>query len=592
MTATRGRCTSATALQYLLSGLTIGSIYAIVAHRLQHHLQLHGHHQLRPGRVRDARRHDRHHAAAPAAPAARHRRLGARDGRRRGGRCTSCSSAWLKNPAVLRMIIITIGLSILMREAALHLWDEKVRALPFFSGNETTSVALLGARHSPQVFWVMGVSALMVAALGLFFRFTLHGRAMRACAAKPDRRAPVRHPRRDHGDPLLHPGRGHGGPGRLPWSPRSPRPTTTWARRSPSRASPRAVLGGLGNSAAAVAAGLVLGVLEAFSVSLLPPPTRTWSPSRPARDPLPAARRASSAAGCAAGAVREQPRDDHPPRLRPFAPSRSSPRSSSACSSRSPPLGPAQYLTQLTMAAYYALVALGLCLLMGYAGQISLGHAGFFAIGGYASAVVSTTPTCCRSPHRRSSPPPPPRDSPRGRSTSTARTCCASRRGSAPWSGSRPRRLPLSSSACPSLRLRGHYLAMATLGFGIIVHRIVIGTPALGAGGRHPRGPRRCGSLPGLAVTGRKALRVQNYYIAWALVVARPRLHPEPRALAGRRALRAIHGDEDAAAALGVDTGRAQARRLRLRPPLYAALGRIPPRPLQRQHRPGRSRAS
>ena len=36
----------------------------------------------------------------------------------------------LKNPSVLRMIIITIGLSILIREAALHVWGEKVRALP------------------------------------------------------------------------------------------------------------------------------------------------------------------------------------------------------------------------------------------------------------------------------------------------------------------------------------------------------------------------------------------------------------------------------------------------------------------------------
>ncbi len=48
------------------------------------------------------------------------------------------------------------------------------------------------------------------------------------------------------------------------------------------------------------------------------------------------------------------------------------------------------YLTQITMAAYYALAVIGLCLLMGYAGQISLGHAGFFAIGGYASAALTT----------------------------------------------------------------------------------------------------------------------------------------------------------------------------------------------------------
>jgi branched-chain amino acid transport system permease protein len=48
------------------------------------------------------------------------------------------------------------------------------------------------------------------------------------------------------------------------------------------------------------------------------------------------------------------------------------------------------YLTQLTMSAYYALLIIGLCVVMGYAGQISLGHAGFFAIGGYISAALTT----------------------------------------------------------------------------------------------------------------------------------------------------------------------------------------------------------
>ena len=42
------------------------------------------------------------------------------------------------------------------------------------------------------------------------------------------------------------------------------------------------------------------------------------------------------------------------------------------------------------MTAYYSLVILGLCMLMGYAGQISLGHAGFFAIGGYLAAFLTT----------------------------------------------------------------------------------------------------------------------------------------------------------------------------------------------------------
>jgi branched-chain amino acid transport system permease protein len=48
------------------------------------------------------------------------------------------------------------------------------------------------------------------------------------------------------------------------------------------------------------------------------------------------------------------------------------------------------YLTQLTMSAYAMLVVLGLALLMGYAGQASMGQAGFFAIGGYTAAYLTT----------------------------------------------------------------------------------------------------------------------------------------------------------------------------------------------------------
>ena len=91
--------------------------------------------------------------------------------------------SWLKNPAVLRMIIITIGLSILAAGGR-----------PPHLGREGAGPALLrgarrppwpcwGARISPQVLWVLAVSALMVAALTLFFRHTLTGRAMRACSS-------------------------------------------------------------------------------------------------------------------------------------------------------------------------------------------------------------------------------------------------------------------------------------------------------------------------------------------------------------------------------------------------------------------------
>src|SRR5512134_826292 len=53
-------------------------------------------------------------------------------------------------------------------------------------------------------------------------------------------------------------------------------------------------------------------------------------------------------------------------------------------------LGKEYCLTQLTMAAYYAIVVTGLGLLMGYAGQVSLGHGAFFALGGYTTAVLTT----------------------------------------------------------------------------------------------------------------------------------------------------------------------------------------------------------
>ena len=38
----------------------------------------------------------------------------------------------VRNASVLRLIVITIGISILIREALLHIWDEQVRSLPYF----------------------------------------------------------------------------------------------------------------------------------------------------------------------------------------------------------------------------------------------------------------------------------------------------------------------------------------------------------------------------------------------------------------------------------------------------------------------------
>jgi branched-chain amino acid transport system permease protein len=177
--------------------------------------------------------------------------------------------SWLKNPAVLRLIIITIALSILVREAALHVWDEKVRALPFFTGDETSSLAVLGARVSPQVLWVLGISAIMVAALTVFFRSTMLGKAMRACAsnASAARLCGIRTSTMVSLSFFLA-----AAMGALAGCAVSPLTQTQYDMGTSLavKGFTCAVLGGLGSVPAAVAAGLVVGILEAASVSVLP----------------------------------------------------------------------------------------------------------------------------------------------------------------------------------------------------------------------------------------------------------------------------------------------------------------------------------
>ena len=214
--------------------------------------------------------------------------------------------------------------------------------------------------------------------------------------------------------------------------------------------------------------------------------------------------------------------------------------------------GKPQYLTQLTMAGYYSLVIVGLTLLMGYTGQISLGHAGFFAIGGYTSGLLTTYNLQGG-----------------GAFVSLLRATGLLIAGKDLYGGDllvmRPWAACLIALAVtvgiaylvgkPVLKLRGHYLAMATLGFGTIVYKVVLGSSLVGAAD----GISDIPAFPlfaGLAVTGKSALRVQNYYLAWGLVLGAMALLTNLIHSRVGRALRAIHGAEDAANAMGVDTAR------------------------------------
>lgn len=214
----------------------------------------------------------------------------------------------------------------------------------------------------------------------------------------------------------------------------------------------------------------------------------------------------------------------------------------------------AYHLTQLTMTAYYSLLIVGLCMLIGYAGQISLGHAGFFAIGGYLSAFMTTHDL---SPHKE-----------KAVIALLAKTGVLMTRPDLyggdlltfnPW-------VACIVALCitimvayiiggPVLKLRGHYLAMATLGFGIIVYRIVLASEVLGAADGISDVPA-FRLLSGVEITGSSSARVMNYYIAWGLVIAGVALLLNLIHSRVGRALASIHGAEDAADAMGIPAAR------------------------------------
>jgi branched-chain amino acid transport system permease protein len=214
----------------------------------------------------------------------------------------------------------------------------------------------------------------------------------------------------------------------------------------------------------------------------------------------------------------------------------------------------AYMLTQLTMSAYYSLVIIGLCTLMGYAGQISIGHAGFFAIGGYISAFLTTFNLL---PHKTNSLVS--FFSKTGFLMMSEDLYGGSVLHFQPWAACIMAVLFTIGVAYliggPVLKLKGHYLAMATLGFGIIVYRIVLGTSFLGSADGLSDVPAFV-LFPGLEVTGKSSARVQNYYIASGLVVGGMIVLLNLIHSRVGRALRAIHGAEEAANAMGINTAK------------------------------------
>lgn len=79
------------------------------------------------------------------------------------------------------LIILTIGVSLVLRGATPIVFDKQFHKLPAFSGE--TPMAILGASAQPQAFWVIGGTAVIVLALQFFLTHTLFGKAVLATAA-------------------------------------------------------------------------------------------------------------------------------------------------------------------------------------------------------------------------------------------------------------------------------------------------------------------------------------------------------------------------------------------------------------------------
>src|SRR5262245_57948360 len=170
-------------------------------------------------------------------------------------------------------------------------------------------------------------------------------------------------------------------------------------------------------------------------------------------------------------------------------------------------------------------LAVSLNLINGLAGQFSIGHAGFMAVGGYTATYVTVY-------HGQA---------------------IASLAGSAvtdPVGGSIAMIVSLITGALaaavaglavgvPSLRLKGDYLAIVTLGFGEIIRVIILNIPAVGG-----------------ATGFTDAIPITNFFWIYAMAILTIVIVRNIAASTFGRALATIRGDEIAAEAMGINTTR------------------------------------
>ena len=178
-----------------------------------------------------------------------------------------------------------------------------------------------------------------------------------------------------------------------------------------------------------------------------------------------------------------------------------------------------QYTSLMIFIGINTMVTVGLCLLLGYTGQVSLGQAAFYGLGAYFSAVLSKTYDVN------------------------------------PWLA-----MLIAATATgvfaylvgyPIFRLRGNYLAMATLGLGIIMW-ILFRQMSQFTGG-----PDGMAGIPYLSIGGFVFdTSFKRYFLVWGFCLAILLISQNIVNSRVGRALRAVHGSEAAAESIGIDIDR------------------------------------
>lgn len=171
-----------------------------------------------------------------------------------------------RDASPVTLIIITIGASILLRGAAQILFDKQFHKLPSISGD--TPINLLGATIQPQSFWVLGGTAVIVLLLYVFLERTVLGKAVLATAAN---RLAARLVGINTMTVMALAFGGSAAIGAVAGILITPITLTSYdvGTMLALKGFAAAMLGGMGNPLGAVAGGLLLGLLEAFGVGYI-----------------------------------------------------------------------------------------------------------------------------------------------------------------------------------------------------------------------------------------------------------------------------------------------------------------------------------